>query len=299
VAGATKTLLTLLALLLSAPLSQAAFTELGTDAAGDDEEALTAASEPAAGQGAIIPCPGDCTNIDDVLALAVDSTDSELLFLVTIAELPADSTLLQGQYCWVAAFQVQGNDEEFIAMVCEDYVNGEGTAVEDDTSRGTEVASGHEWADGAAQIVIHVPFANIDAGPGTVIEDIYALTYISDSLFVDDAAPDGKSDRDADDNFGTYTIPSSSGGSETGSDTETATGGTTTSSSSSSSTSAATTSSGTKSTTAATTSAPPTSAASSTTAAGDGESKDSPAPPLAWVALGLGLAAVAVRRRLR
>lgn len=72
--------------------------ELGTDVAEDDAEALTGAADSVIGQGTVIPCPGDCSNIDDVLALAVDATPEELQFKVTVAERPEDSTLVVGQY---------------------------------------------------------------------------------------------------------------------------------------------------------------------------------------------------------
>lgn len=287
-------------LLASITTAQDAPLELGTDVAGDDAEALTAVAEPALGNGDVVPCPGDCTNIDDVLALAVAATADEVQFTVTVAERPEDSMLVMGTYCWMAAFQVQGNAEEFLALVCEDYVNGDGTPVEQDSSRGTEIASGHEWVEGAAAVLIHVPLADIGASHGTVLEDIYALTYISDNLFVDDAAPDAKSDRDADESFGTYTIgggagPGSGGNGNDGADGAdgadgNSTGNTTTSQTNTTSTGSPSPSS----------SVLPTGGSTNTTT-GNGTADDeqeSPLPSMAWAGLAVFALAALVRRRL-
>lgn len=189
----------------------------------------------------------------------------------------------------MAGFQVQGNEEEFLALACADFVNGEGTPVEDDSSRGTEVASGFEWVEGEAAVLIHVPLAAIGAGPGAVLEDIYALTYISASLFVDDAAPDAKSDRDADESFGTYTI----GGSGSGS-TSSVSNSTTESASSTTSTS----SSGTSSSSSGTVPSSSTSGAASSSASADPEeTKDSPSLPPGILTMVVLAAAFALRRR--
>ncbi len=196
---------------------------LGTDVAADDVSGLTEACDPVGVDCEAAPCPTapteDCSDIDDIVGMSVATVGDHLDFKITVTQAPADAKRNYGQYCWVAAFQVKGDATEYLGMRCETYdAMGAATAGVDDSSRGTEVASGHDWVAAEKAIVIHVPLASINAHVGSVIEDIYALTYISDNLVVDDAAPDTKSDRNAADSFGSYVV---GGGSATGSTTPT------------------------------------------------------------------------------
>lgn len=68
-----------------------------------------------------------------------------------------------------------------------------------------------EFIGAEKAIVVTVPFADIGAGPGTPLKDLYAMSYYK-GIYVDDSAPNAKTARDAPENFGTYTIP----GGETG-----------------------------------------------------------------------------------
>ena len=285
--------------------AHAAPQQLGTDAEGDDAAALTAASNPTGlvVGGQMVPCPtaDDCSNIDDILALEVSTGTDEVLFKMAVKETPADSELVQGTYCWVAAFQVDGNEEEYLGMGCIAYTNGEGEAATEDSGRGTEVGT-LEWASGEAAVLIHVPFDSIGASLGTKLVDIYGLTYLSEYLFVDDALPDAKSDRNAEESLGSFVIGSDTGAvvvstsnststSGTGSGSGSATGSKTGSGSGSATGSKSGSASGTASGSAS-------DDASAGNGTDDGKGKDAPGMALPVAAASLAVAVALVRRRL-
>lgn len=192
-----KKCLALLLLICLAPAqAQMQFLELGTDAAGDDGETL----DTAAGgfSGAAI-----ATSVDDIISGSVRTVDQTLEFQMQIGADPSNEPLIANQYCWMAAFEVIGQEEEYVALVCRSYNPVNGGNVEEDTNRGTEVASEFE-IDGTT-VTITVPFENINAAEGDVLKDIYMLTY-SGGLYVSDTMPDAKSDRNAAQNLGAYVI---------------------------------------------------------------------------------------------
>jgi hypothetical protein len=55
-------------------------------------------------------------------------------------------------------------------------------------------------------VVITIPLASIGATIGTVIDDIYGLTYVTRALSVTDTIPDAKSAVNADESLGSYVI---------------------------------------------------------------------------------------------
>lgn len=186
------------------------FTQLGTDAEGDDREALGTIEDPTGMVGPnVVPAPGaDQADIDDVLALSIAATATDVVFRVEVAQFPADAAHLLGTFCWVAAFQVGAGATEYLALGCTRYdASGAGTDYLDaQSTRGTNVVKAMAWATDAPAVLLTVSRADIGAGPGAVLTDIYALTYMGSSLSVDDAAPDAKSDRDALESFGSYAL---------------------------------------------------------------------------------------------
>ena len=193
------------------------FTTLGTDPEGDDIDASTGAPAGGLPVGVVVPCPnppnGDCSSIDDLLGVAVGATATEIVFRLTVKETPEQSALVQGEYCWLAGFQVAGQSEERILMGCLDYQNGSPTPdTTTTTTRGTNLASAAAWVPGQPVFELRAPFSSFGGAVGTQLVDIYGLSYIGKSLNVDDAAPDAKTSRDAPDSLGSYTIGAGAGG---------------------------------------------------------------------------------------
>lgn len=183
--------------LLPVAQAQTAEIHLGDDAVGDDTSGPLASGSTGY----------DLTEIDDIVSASIWTEGDAIKFRMTVAEEPGDT--VHGQFCWMPAFEVVGQEEEFVGLMCETYTAGSsGGFAEANTNRGTEVASEAVW-DGAS-VVITVPFANINAGPGDILEDIYVMTYGpnqgQNGLYVDDALPDAKSDRAASQSLGCYVI---------------------------------------------------------------------------------------------
>lgn len=206
--------LAMLFVLFSAPVygQPVGATKLGVDAAEDDREAAGSLDDPTGlAQSTILPAPGaDQADIDDVLGLSISATSEDVVFRVDVAESPSDSERLLGTFCWVAAFQVGSAADEYLALGCTTYDStGTGTDnLEKSSVRGTNVIKSMAWAEDGPAMLLTVSRADIGAGPGATLTDIYALTYMGSSLSVDDAAPDAKSDRDSTESFGSYGLDS-------------------------------------------------------------------------------------------
>ncbi len=156
-------------------------------------------------QDAVVPGAGTSQpdTLFDILDMSVKTEGTDLVFFLGLR---GDTTEI-GTMCPMAAFQFDGT--EYVGLDCFECgayqcTNAASDARAASTSRGTNVASSVSLGGGGATIVI--PIDAIGASLGDTIEDIYGLTYETRALMVSDVIPDAKSDRDAAESLGSYTL---------------------------------------------------------------------------------------------
>lgn len=180
------------------------FTFLGEDPAGDDLEEFPLSAGP---RPEVNLTAADLSDIDDLVGLSVATVGTSVVFRVTVGDDPTAPENATGQFCWAPVFRVNEGDLQYVALVCGNFTKGQfDQFVPDDSGLGPEVASGGEFQSEARAVLITVPLANISAELGDSLTGIYAITYVSASLYLDDVAPDASTNATAPQTFPDYVI---------------------------------------------------------------------------------------------